>query len=658
VISLKIIHVLDLYDQLNNGVATATKRNVKLLRDLGHEVKVLSTGEPAADKIAADEFSLPFFQYLVDAQGFKFAKPDHSKYYEAFNGADIIHFHLPTPFCIEGEKIARQMGTATVSSFHLQPQNITYSIGLGKNKKINDRLYSEFYKCFYSKFNYIHAPSRMIADQLVAHGYKNEIRVFSNGVSNNFKPVPVERDKQYEDKFLILSVGRLSGEKRQDLLIDAVKQSKYKDKIQLVFAGQGPEQENLEERGKDLLNKPIFDFYSQKDLVALMNRADLYIHASDAEIEGISCLEAMACGLVPVISDSELSATNSFSLTENSLFAAGDASSLAEKIEYWIENPEEKASYSKKYAEKADGMRVESTIQDLVKLYRDAMEKQKQDGYPKTDDPSGRDKTQSTNFAGFKREKKKQAEPKFKGKTRWFFTRQIRKILVVIVYVLLFFLYGVKVEGRKNIALLEDKGGISIMNHIHNMDSCMAAVALFPKYVTFVSSLANFRLPLIGNLLKMLGVVPIPDTLSSSKNFIKTIQNDLKQNNIIHFFPEGILLKNFRGLREFKNGAFYFAIKENKAILPMAVRLVKSCKSKQRWLTGKPRYFVFIGKPLYPNPDLPNKSAIEDLKERSYQSVKSLLDEEFKVADRFIIFDLARIAAFIVIVGKVITMII
>lgn len=75
-------------------------------------------------------------------------------------------------------------------------------------------------------------------------------------------------------------------------------------------------------------------------------------------------------------------------------------------------------------------------------------------------------------------------------------------------------------------------------------------------------------------------------------------------------------------------------------------------------MTGKPRYFVFIGKPLYPNPDLPNKSAIEDLKERSYQSVKSLLDEEFKVADRFIIFDLARIAAFIVIVGKVITMII
>ena len=60
-IRLKIVHVLDLYDQPNNGVATATKRNVKLLRDLGHEVRVLATGEPTADKIVADEFSLPFF---------------------------------------------------------------------------------------------------------------------------------------------------------------------------------------------------------------------------------------------------------------------------------------------------------------------------------------------------------------------------------------------------------------------------------------------------------------------------------------------------------------------------------------------------------------------------------------------------------------------
>ncbi len=648
-IRLKIVHVLDLYDQPNNGVAAATKRNVKLLRDLGHEVRVLSTGEPTVDKIVVVEFSLPFFQHLVDAQGFTFAKPDDSKYFEAFKGADIIHFHLPTPFCIEGEKIARQMGITTISSFHLQPQNITYSIGLGKNEKINDRLYNDFHRHFYSKFNYIHAPSQMIANQLAVHNYKAEVRVISNGVSNIFKPIQVDRSKQFEDKFLIIMVGRLSGEKRQDLLVEAVKQSKYKDKIQLVFAGQGPEQKNLEELSKTLPNKPIFNFYSQIDLVKLMNQADLYVHASDAEIEGISCLEAMACGLVPVISDSKLSATNSFSLTENSLFTAGDAASLVEKIEFWLENPAVKAVFSKKYAEKADGMRVETTVQDLVKLYRDALKKQKQDGYPIIDDLRHQDNLK------YQREEKKQAKPRLPNKIRVFFTRQAKKFVSFIAYMILFVLYGVKVQGRKNIALLDHEGGISIMNHIHNMDSSMAAIALSPQEVTFVSTPANFRLPVIGKILKLLGVIPTPDTLSSAKYFIRTIQHELKQNKIVHFFPEGFLLKNFQGLREFKYGAFYFAIKENKAILPMAIRQEKSRKGKQRWLIGKPRYFILIGEPLYPNPNLSSKFAIEDLKERSYKSVKSLVNEEIKVANRFIVFDMARIAVFIAIIDKVLT---
>ena len=115
------------------------------------------------------------------------------------------------------------------------------------------------------------------------------------------------------------------------------------------------------------------------------------------------------------------------------------------------------------------------------------------------------------------------------------------------------------------------------------------------------------------------------------------------------------MLKNFQGLREFKNGAFYFAIKENKAILPMAIRQEKSRKGKQRWLIGKPRYFILIGEPLYPNPNLSTKFAIEDLKARSYKSVKSLVNEEIKVANRFIVFDLARIAVFIAIIDKVLT---
>lgn len=126
-------------------------------------------------------------------------------------------------------------------------------------------------------------------------------------------------------------VGRYSVEKRQDLIIKAIQSSKYEHKIQLILAGKGPWKGYLEEISKTLTNPPVFDFYTEEELIEVINFCDLYVHASDAEIEAISCMEAFTCGLVPVISDSKISATNQFALDELNLFRHGDADSLREK---------------------------------------------------------------------------------------------------------------------------------------------------------------------------------------------------------------------------------------------------------------------------------------------------------------------------------------
>ena len=76
----------------------------------------------------------------------------------------------------------------------------------------------------------------------------------------------------------------------------------------------------------------------------VINCADLYVHPAEVEIEAISCLEAISCGLVPVISDSPRSATRFFALDEKNLFACSDPDSLAQKIDYWLDHPEEKAA--------------------------------------------------------------------------------------------------------------------------------------------------------------------------------------------------------------------------------------------------------------------------------------------------------------------------
>ena len=351
---MKIVLVIDQFDDSNNGTTVTARRFAGQLRRRGHEVVILAGGAPCEGKICAPVHRIPVFQKLIESQGMCFAKPDEEAYYTAFKDADIVHFYMPFRFCRRGEELARQMGIPTVAAFHVQPENITSSIFLGKNRRVNDFLYWWFYKVFYNRFDHIHCPSAFIARQLESHGYGAKLWVISNGVADAFRPAQVPRAPELEGRFTILMIGRLSGEKRQDLIIEAAKRSKYADRLQLVFAGKGPKEKAYRKLAAGLAHPPVFGFYGQDELRRLINMCDLYVHASDAEIEGISCMEALACGLVPVISDSPLSATGQFALCAESLFRAGDADDLARRIDYWVEHPEEKRAYAEQYALRQD----------------------------------------------------------------------------------------------------------------------------------------------------------------------------------------------------------------------------------------------------------------------------------------------------------------
>lgn len=47
----------------------------------------------------------------------------------------------------------------------------TITIGLGKKTKVNDQIYYLFRDKFFNRFTHIHCPSKLIADELLKHGY-------------------------------------------------------------------------------------------------------------------------------------------------------------------------------------------------------------------------------------------------------------------------------------------------------------------------------------------------------------------------------------------------------------------------------------------------------------------------------------------------------
>lgn len=372
---MKIVLVIDQYDSANNGTTISARRFAHELRLHGNEVKIVACGNSNEQKFGVSKLHfLPLVENIIRSQGMELAYPNKKKLRFALEWADVVHFMMPFALSYRGLRLAEKMGVPHTAAFHVQPENITFSLGIGNSIKCNNFIYDFFRDKFYNRFRHIHCPSEFIASQLRQHGYTAKLHVISNGINPSFCYRKSPKPKEFKDKFIITTVGRFSAEKRHDVLISAVNISKYSDSIQLIFAGQGPKKRDIIKLGKSLHNPPILKFFNENELHKLLAYSDLYVHPSDVEIEAISCVEAFASGLVPIIANSERSATPQFALDERSLFEAGNPISLAEKIDYWIEHKEERIKSELLYSEKGKEYHIQQCVTQIENMFIEAIE--------------------------------------------------------------------------------------------------------------------------------------------------------------------------------------------------------------------------------------------------------------------------------------------
>ena len=375
---MKILLVIDDYISSNNGTTISCRRFAGELRRQGHEVKVLGTSLPdEPNMFRLEEYHLPIVDGLVRANDFHFSKVDLAVIRQAVAWADVVHCMMPFMLTYRTKQVCDELHKPATAAFHIQPENLLSAVRLGKFKPLVDSVYWAWRKGIYRKFQYIHCPSSFMRQEMIDHGYQGDIRPISNGISSAFcqqeRTSACSPYKGKDRKIVITMVGRLAREKRQDVILRAVRKSKYADSIQVVFAGKGPLERWYKRLGKRLKNPPMFVYLNQQDLLTLLRQTDLYVHSSDMESEAISCIEAFATGLVPVISDSRKSATRQFALDERSLFKAGSSTDLAKKIDYWLDHPEEKRRMEQAYARQGLDYTLEASVRKCVEMFTDAM---------------------------------------------------------------------------------------------------------------------------------------------------------------------------------------------------------------------------------------------------------------------------------------------
>jgi len=388
---MKILFVINNFYITGNGLSASARRTVEYLKKAGYEVRILSGPNADNPQIQPDyllkDYVFPIVNPIVVAQGYRFAQSNLPLMEEAARWADVIH--LEEPFVIEDRMlhICQKLGKPVTATYHLHPENITNSLGpLRHWRGLNRIILRAWKRHTFDHCQYVQCPTENVLDRLRRYHINAKLELISNGIVPDKCIREAEPPKDYENPdrpLRVVYIGRLSKEKDQSTLLEAMRYSKYAKRIQLHFAGLGPTVKSTRRKAHKLYKEgvlayePTISFENRDGLRRLAAGADLCVHCATIEVEGLSIMEAMQQAVVPIIAQGRYSGTSQFALDRRSIFPEGNPEALAHRIDYWLDHPRERWDMGWNYAAHMEKYDIRKSVEQLVQMFQKAIDEKK-----------------------------------------------------------------------------------------------------------------------------------------------------------------------------------------------------------------------------------------------------------------------------------------
>ena len=157
-----------------------------------------------------------------------------------------------------------------------------------------------------------------------------------------------------EDKFHIVSCGRVSHEKGMDLAVEACAElvTRGHNHIHWWIVGGGPAEQEVREKIAELRMEAYVTMLGMKNNpYPYIKRADLYVQPSRFESYGLTIAEAMVLGK-PIISTDTDGAGEIITHGENGSLCTIDARSIADAVRNAMEHPKVRMTFGEEIEEK------------------------------------------------------------------------------------------------------------------------------------------------------------------------------------------------------------------------------------------------------------------------------------------------------------------
>lgn len=248
---------------------------------------------------------------------------------------DIIHVVTPLGIGQAGVRYAKENKVPLVSSFHT---NFDAYLKYYNLTSLEPILWN-FFKSFHANFDINFCPSYDTKSLLEKQGISN-VKIWSRGIHTGLFSPRYRKNLNHKDTLKILYAGRLAAEKDLDVLIESIHilNKKYKDKIDVYIAGDGPFKNQMLKRAPN--NMIFMGYLKGQNLSEIYASCDIFAFPSSTETFGNVILEAMASGL-PVVAVKSGGVIENVHDHYNGLLATPcNPDSFAKALEFLITNRE------------------------------------------------------------------------------------------------------------------------------------------------------------------------------------------------------------------------------------------------------------------------------------------------------------------------------
>ncbi len=640
---MKLTIISDVWALTNNGTSNTYNTLAREMVKRGHAVKIVAPcPKDCIDEYGIEWISVPArnfycFNKYIRKNGIILSRPIEQKILKGIIGADCVHLLLPFKMARKTIPLLNMLNIPYTTACHAQAENVSAHLKMENGFILNNYVYNRFYRTFYQYTHFAHAPSELMKSELQKHKCTNiDFRVITNGVREVFTYNNQPKPDEYKDKFVILNSGRYSNEKNQGLLLKAVARSKYKDNIKVVLAGAGPKEKYYKKLARKLGVDTRFGYFQHDELIQVYQSADLYVHPGVIELEGISCLEAMATGRPCIFSDSKKAAMRFYGHPD-SLFKSNDVDVLTKKIDYYYEHADERLALGEWYAKNSEQFKLSTAMDqmeimfnDAIAYYRDYYHKFPDGGVHGDFEKSAKDHVVKAGNSG----KRKRVDGNFNFNNKNIFFRMWSAVILFLAKA--FIPIIVKCNGgykifnrRKAMRQYKNKGAVIICNHVKVWDGpliCSKAVG-WRRKVRFIMLGDSLSIPVAGKLLMALGGHPTADDIAGARNGFRVLDEALQNKKLVLLFPEASLHPDSTELREFSDGAFRIAYKNKVSICPMVITFKQKLKKDG---SIKSKMYLTICAPIEANYDLDKKASVLDLINRSKEVMQKTAEEFYK----------------------------